>query len=219
MAQKVLGKTKLCAHCRKEKLVTQFFHNKSQRDNVDYICRECRLSYYRKWYYQNLEHTHAVQRNYYLANHDKVLASRGRSRLRHLDREKASCRHWARTHPFRIWAHSTLGGHKRCGFEIAISLDELENMAKETSACSICNMPLDYGQSGSKRFLCGNSPTLDRKFNGTVISKDTTWILCRRCNMTKYDRTWDDFLVYCSEVLKKFAPNLLMMPPQASNTF
>jgi len=116
------------------------------------------------------------------------------------DKKSQSDKKYRKEHPYRMWALDTLGGHKRKGFIVNIPVDELEEIAKQATHCPICGCNLQW----KPRKACPNSPSLDRKNNGNIISKDTIWIICYKCNTTKWNRTWNEFLDYCELVTNKF---------------
>ena len=76
-------------------------------------------------------------------------------------------------------------------------------MAQKTDACFICGAVLDW-QLGNKGRMKSNSPTLDRVDNENVIRKNNILILCYKCNATKRDRTFEEFVEYCDAAARKF---------------
>lgn len=105
-------------------------------------------------------------------------------------------RKWAQENRYRHWVYCTLGDHKRQGCIIDISIDELEKRAKATIHCPVCGCKLKWGPGKS----CDNSPTLDRINNENFINKDNIWIICHKCNTTKRNRSWKEFVEYCKHV-------------------
>jgi hypothetical protein len=116
-------------------------------------------------------------------------------------------REYARRNPKRRWATACLSGHRRRGFKIEITCQELYQIASRTDSCFICGTPLDW-QLGNKGNMKRDSPTLDRADNENVIRKDNILILCYKCNATKRDRTLQEFIDYCEAVVKRFHSHL-----------
>ncbi len=116
-------------------------------------------------------------------------------------------REYARTRPKRRWTHASLAGHRRRGFQVLITSQELYELASKTDACFICGRQLDW-QLGNKGNWKQNSPTLDRLDNQSVVTKESVAILCYMCNATKRDRSLKQFVEYCSYVATKFHSHL-----------
>lgn len=103
----------------------------------------------------------------------------------------------------RQWCHATIGHHKHGGFDLDFSIDELEDVAKTTTHCPICGVPLLWGRGYGNH---ANRPTLDRYDNrsGHETGHDHVWIICAKCNRTKSDRSMSDFVAYCKRVVDTF---------------
>ena len=106
---------------------------------------------------------------------------------------------YARKNSRRRWSTVCLSGHRRRGYTIEMTCQELYEMASRTDSCFICGILLDW-QLGNKGKMKKNSPTLDRVENESVIRKNNVLILCYKCNATKRDRTLREFLEYCEGV-------------------
>jgi len=114
---------------------------------------------------------------------------------------------YARKNPRRRWAISCLAGHRRRGYRVEMTSEELYLLASKTEQCFICQTPLNW-ELGNKGHMNNKSPTLDRLDNGNTIRSDNIRILCYQCNATKRDRTFEEFVDYCEEVCKKFHSHL-----------
>lgn len=104
------------------------------------------------------------------------------------------------SHPHRGWASSVMASHKRNGYIINVTLDEIEKLAKETTHCPLCGRELDYtrlNKDGKNQY---NSPSLDRIDNDNHLSSHNTWIICKECNTTKGSRTLKEFKEYCKKI-------------------
>lgn len=110
---------------------------------------------------------------------------------------------YARKNSKRRWALACLAGHRRRGFTIEMTSEELFQMASKTDVCFICGCRLDW-QLGNNGKMNRCSPTLDRLDNESVIRRNSVAILCCRCNATKRERTMREFLEYCNSVVVRF---------------
>lgn len=99
-------------------------------------------------------------------------------------------------------AVGTMSNHKLRGYTINISLESLETLFKVTKKCPICGCELTYNKR--TKVSKSNSPSLDRKNNDTILDEDNLWVICKKCNSTKQDRTFDEFIEYCGMVFNKF---------------
>jgi hypothetical protein len=109
---------------------------------------------------------------------------------------------YIRKNSMRRWATACLSGHRRRGYVIEMTCQELYEMATRTDSCFICGIPLDW-QLGNKGRMKKNSSTLDRVENESVIRKYNVLILCYKCNATKRDRTLREFSDYCEGVVTR----------------
>jgi hypothetical protein len=82
----------------------------------------------------------------------------------------------------REWALGTLRNHRKKGNEILINVDQLEELAEETTHCKYCGRKLQW-----ERFkgFTDAVPTLDRINNENIISIDNIDIICHNCNSAK----------------------------------
>lgn len=110
---------------------------------------------------------------------------------------------YTRRNPRRRWATACLSGHRRRGYAIEMTCQELYEIALKTEYCFICGTTINW-QLGNKGNMKNDSPTLDRLDNENVIRKDNILILCYKCNATKRDRTLNEFLDYCDAVVTRF---------------
>lgn len=100
----------------------------------------------------------------------------------------------------RRWVRNTLKDHRRKGYEIAITYDELYffyQKAMETQ-CPYCHVKMRHGKGTS----IDQSPTLDViNPHKRVISVFNIQIICHLCNSTKRNRNHKDFVEYCRKVV------------------
>lgn len=106
--------------------------------------------------------------------------------------------------PHRVWATSVISGHKRNGYKIEITLNQLERLALKTQYCPICGVELDYSRLTKDGKNLYNSPSLDRKSNGNILTQSSVWIICKECNTTKGRRSMKNFIIYCKMVGEKY---------------
>ncbi len=97
------------------------------------------------------------------------------------------------------WAKSTLYKHKLRKFAINITIDELEILAKHTKICPLCGKILNWHNNSLK----DDSPTLDRKNNEKILTKDNIWILCYKCNTIKNSLTLLELKKWCELIAPK----------------
>ena len=107
-------------------------------------------------------------------------------------------------YPYFIFARRAIFHHKHRGYSMKISVLELENLAKITNKCRYCGNELTYniGIRTKKNWFDG--PSLDRLNNEKEMRLDNIQIICGKCNVTKQDRTHEEFIDYCYKVSNNF---------------
>lgn len=111
---------------------------------------------------------------------------------------------WKVTHPKGYWVTKTRSNHRVDGYDVKVTRKELLDYIQNIDNCEICGRELDW--SIGKKFVHYNSPTLDRRDNGKIITVNDIMILCDVCSITKSNRTFEDFVRYCGMVYSKFGP-------------
>jgi len=154
-----------------------------------------------KWQKENPDKVRIKAKRYYDRHPD---ACKKRSRdWYYANREHSikNCRERRKINPERTWAGYSIAGHKKDGYEVLITVDELTAIAKNTHQCSMCGNELKWGERQSM-----DSPTMDRKDNKNSLDVDSVWIVCKRCNTSKLNRSMSEFIDFCKMVVQKFAP-------------
>lgn len=120
------------------------------------------------------------------------------------DAKRENNRVYRMEHPHKIWAIASIHSHKSQGMIIGVSVDELEELALNTSNCPICNCHLMWGSRTKIGHPINNSPTWDRKYNGKRLTLQNTWIICFRCNSMKRDMPLPELIEWCRIIVDKF---------------
>lgn len=152
--------TKICVTCKKEMDVSNFNKNSSSPDGYRNTCKACRHT-----------QTKAIRD----ANKD-AHNERGRNNYNKMKAEK----------PFRLFAVNCITNHKANGFQVDITKDELEQLAKDSPVCAYCGETLEY--SSGKR-ANPKAASLDRVDNGKVMTKDNVVMCCYDCNRMKAEKS------------------------------
>lgn len=188
---------KLCTKCNTIKDISKFNLRIKSKPGVRSWCKECESKNGIK-YYQNPE------------NHDRICKRQAeynqkpenRDRIRKYNVEYRIEYNQKPENLKRLWANSSISGHRRKGYEINITTDELEAMAKNTTSCKYCGQHLNYNRGDKNGKPQSSSPTLDSINNIKSLSIDNVQIICMRCNVTKSDRTHAEFVEYCKTIAK-----------------
>ncbi len=104
------------------------------------------------------------------------------------------------------WGSSTLYRHRMNGYKILLTHKELLEIIEKTTHCIYCGLELDWKAPRKVNVF----PSLDRIDNEKVLRKDNVQIVCRRCNVTKRDRTHAEFLEYCNLVVNNNKANIII---------
>lgn len=174
---------KICNNCNKELPLTAFHRNKSHSDGRENVCAACRNEQTKQWR---------------LTSPKAKYSEASYTRLKDW-RSKQS--------PYKLYAMAVIGAKRqKKTFDVVITVDELSEMASDTSICPICGVTLDY--TPLKGRLFDNSPSLDRKDNGDVVTKDSCWIICHKCNRTKSNRSLKEFVEYMEHALRSLKSSI-----------
>jgi hypothetical protein len=194
---------KKCSKCKQTKPIDDFYEDKRHKDNLASCCKVCENQ--RQAKYRKTEKGKEARAKYKKTDKGREAYKRKDMKYRKSEKGKEAARRRSKKQmaekPYRFWATSTLGKHRKRGNEILISIDELEILAKQSTHCKICGCKLSWGYGNG---LTTNSPTLDRIDNENIISIDSIQILCHSCNSLKLNRTMKEMLQYCKNFVKKF---------------
>ena len=166
--------TKTCYKCGEEKPLSEFSKLSRNKDKHHNICRLCKREHERKYY-----KTNSI-----------------RMKINKVKKENRISE--------RYWAVNSISNHKRRGYIINITNDELEKMALNTKICIYCGSNLIYKNNGKGDKINDNRPSMDRINNENEININNVQIICSRCNVTKLNRTHDEFIEYCKIIAEKF---------------
>jgi len=168
--------------------------------------------YHARKYHENLEESRRLSRERYrehpeagkrwrAKNPERVKELSRETYARHSEKYKQKAMEWQKANPHRSWAISTLSNHRRRGFLIAISIDDLMIEAKKAQECLYCGRELKFMRGGGWN---GSTPSLDRINNEDVIDENTIQIICHACNTSKLNRTHTEFIEYRKLVVDNF---------------
>jgi len=165
---------KKCYVCEQFKDELEFYKDASKKDGIAGECKFCCLN--RVSIYQKI-------------NREEI---------------KIKKRRWVCEHPKLTWCQNTIHGHKRRGYLIKISSTELYELIKNVEYCELCDEKLNWEYGNKNGVPVYNSPSLDRKNNENYVDKNNIMILCNKCNSTKLNRTFKEFVEYCKDISEKF---------------
>lgn len=164
-------KIKECTKCGIKKSLDKFYNNKKLISGKHSRCKQCCSEDSMEWGKNNPK------------------------------RKAKSIKRWQKKYPLRAWAANVLGQKRYCGYDVQITIYELEKLAKEIKNCCYCDQFLIYRNKGGKH---ANSASFDRINNSKIVLKNNTQIICDKCNVTKSNRTHDEFIKYCKKISKRF---------------
>jgi hypothetical protein len=180
----------VCTKCGVKQPRENFYNHKDCRGGVSSQCKKCVKKAQKCYYNSNRDNYRVSHAKWYDANKDR----RNMTSKRYYNDPKNA---------IRIWARQSIQSHRgQMGFEVNISSDDLEILAKKTTNCIYCDVKLDYSRGKGK--IKSNSPALDRRYNENVMTINNIDIICSRCSVTKSNRTRPEFIQYCDDIVKKF---------------
>ena len=114
------------------------------------------------------------------------------------ENNKEKIKEYNKNNYVRIWCSSTIRDHKKRGYIVNITIDELYDIVKDKPSCEICGKELEWYSTGKGK-ITNLSPSLDRIYNGNEINKDNISILCHKCNTKKHSESIEENLVWCKQ--------------------
>ena len=183
---------KWCPRCNKFQPITVF--NKSSRslDGLGSWCSICKTIEARNY---RLRHVNTRTK-------DESRAYGKAHYLKHKDEYKKRAKQHRLDNPIDIWARNVRYNHLKRGIDVYITVDELKNLAHNTSKCCLCGNDLQFGSFNKHGKSNSNTPTLDRINNDKYINLDNCWIICYRCNMGKGDMQLNEYIDHCKNVVR-----------------
>jgi hypothetical protein len=160
-----------CSKCGQLKSINDFVKRTDTKDGHARICKQCKNSNERLR--RKLDPTKS--RRYNKKSRDKYTS--------------------------KVRASSSLSSHRKRGFIVEITTEELTEMLETTTHCPICGCKFEmrYGNGFLK-----TSQTVDRINNEQTLTKDNVWILCHACNSMKGSLTMKEYVEYSRMIVEKF---------------
>lgn len=157
--------------------------------------------------------------------HVYKLAARTENYQRHLEEDRARSRaywkehrteetmqekrEWAKqdrkAHPEKYEAYrrnpenvirASLKNHERRGLKVKVTVEEALEVYRATPHCKYCGREMAPAKGIQETSL-----SIDRINNEPVLRKDNIQFICHQCNMTKGNRTHEEFVAYMRNVL------------------
>jgi hypothetical protein len=114
----------------------------------------------------------------------------------------------------RRWCNSTLYSHKIRGYEVSLLINDLEKVALNVDDCQYCGQPLLWHADDKRGENFKFVPSLDRVLNGQSIThvwkgdentEGAVAIVCGRCNLSKQDRSFNNWFEDSNRIAEKFS--------------
>ena len=160
-------KTKICCHCKKEKLLSEFSKNRTKKDGLRNSCKLCDKESMNRYCSkpENKEKRRQSTKRWSESNKDKVEKYLQKPSVK-VARKKARER-WYKRNKIKVHKRITAARRKR---ELGISPEYYDSKYKEQQGCcAICGIH----QSELKRALSGDHSHITGKPRG---------LLCGSCN-------------------------------------
>ena len=148
------------------------------------------------------EYMREYQKDYKQKHSQKLKEQSSRFYHSHKDKYEQNMKNHRDRCPHRVWSIVSRCAHKRAGYIVIISIDELEQLAKKTTHCSYCGCELKWGYGNKRGHKWQDSPSLDRVNNEKELRTDNVEIICRKCNVRKQDSSKQELLNWCKRVLE-----------------
>ncbi len=178
-------KRKICTKCNIEKDISEFSKARNRADGYQTWCKSC-YKIYRDT--QDVNSRKEYHHNYYKEN--AIIL-----------REKHKIYYSTENGYKRKWVSVSLNSHRRRGYDVRISNQQLYDFIQDKYTCAYCGTVLKWESNGG---FVDNSPTVDRVDNENYIDMNNIQIICTKCNGTKRNRTHKEFVEYCNNIVQIF---------------
>ena len=108
----------------------------------------------------------------------------------------------------RYWARTSIYNHIKRDMVVEFDVSWLEEKALNTECCELCGEKLRWEPAGFQGMYF-NTPTLDRVFNATTLTKDTIKILCNSCNSGKGTQSLEEYIAKCKRIAQKYESEMI----------
>ena len=105
--------------------------------------------------------------------------------------------------PIKYWCIHTISSHKKRGFKVLFTWQELLSIAEKTKSCPLCGDLLNWGVENKNGRRQLDSPSLDRLNNDKTLTLKNTKIICWKCNNAKNEMSIKEFINYCKKIYKR----------------
>jgi len=194
---------KKCSKCGELKSFSEFHKKKCSKDGLQSQCKKCIKEYRKEYRKNNKDRIKEYREN----NKEKIKERQKEYRENNKEKINKQQKEYYENNYVRKWCSSTIRDHKKCGYIVNITIDELYDIVKDEPSCEICGKELEWYSTGKGK-LTNLSPSLDRIYNGNEINKDNISILCHKCNAKKHSDSIEENLVWCKQ-FEEYANNIL----------
>lgn len=177
--------TKTCTKCQKEKAITEFRKNKSNKDGFSYYCKDCLNMYSDR--YKKARRIYAKTHKKEKKEYDKKYRETNKEKIR-LNKQK-----WRKENRVHYNIKQNLQWHKRR----QIKMDLMEDYTKKDREYTMNLFNHKCANCGSTENLC-----IDHHYplsKGNPLTRQNAVILCNQCNTRKYNK--DPIGFYTKEIL------------------
>lgn len=98
------------------------------------------------------------------------------------------------------WSGKSITNHKRNGYAVNITQQELHGYALKVDRCEDCDAILSWGYGHGYN---ARSPVCDRRENSGALEFGNIAIVCCQCSSSKNDRALEDWLLLRDHGIKK----------------
>jgi ribosomal protein L11 methylase PrmA len=169
---------KKCSKCGEWKQISEFYKDRSKKDGLDYQCKNCKKEYLQI----NKEKRNESSRKYY-ENNKKYYKEWKKKYMKDINNCKRST------------IGASLNKHRKRGNDVIVTIDECMQMNNDYCFYCGCKLEWAHGTGHSSR-----SPTIDRRDNENMLTKDNIVFACYACNAGKHNDTTDEYIARCKRV-------------------
>lgn len=195
---------KICSKCKELKLLSEFYRDKSRKDNHTYICKACLKVINQESYFRNRE----TKRNYRRKHKNKITkyqkewTQNNQEYLRQYEIERG--KRYRREHRERIKKNKKVYRQSPAGKATGLrdkfkrkaalesceindlSTEQIKILFQKSTHCAICKKLFTKLRKKSLDHII----PLSKKGNNTLMN---VWIVCLKCNLKKGNKDYTEF--------------------------
>jgi len=205
---------KKCSKCKQIFDESNFEKDNHIKSGLASQCRSCKKLYMKDFYQKN---KNKYYQDYRQKNREKILKMGKEWR----DRNKLKCSVYSKDyheiHPqyhkkynnsIKAWVVRSFCGHKKRGFVVDISVNDLIERAENTNECPRCGVKFDW--KNGRHLKNWQMPCIACLTHNQTLTLENIEIICKKCNTQQNNDSLEEFFSYCRQFINLYKEHPLI---------